>query len=224
MAIPVILSSCGAATGAVYVKDCIYAVNGIDCVVENTTAFNCISTARPYSFLSYCNGCILAIEGFCSNKVYILDCCFREIGSLCFTSKYGPLSAAYKTDTNRLVLTFAKAIAVTDSLGNLQLQIANITCNEAVFISAFPLSNGILIALRDGAFDHLQFRSYCGKTQSCILPNCVSIKSFLQFNDCTVYGLIGKGYPYRYLCPVVIDGLLNCVNENCFNINNFMCL
>ncbi len=219
MAIPVTISNCGAVTGAVFSNNSVYAVNGVDCTVKNVCDDCCFSTFRPYSFLSKNCGCTLAISGFCSNRVYILDCCFKEIGSICFSFDYGPLLAAYLTEGNKLILTYRKTVIIANTNGSYMDTIATSSCDDSDFIAAILTDGGLLTAFNDGNRDTIQIRYGDGTTQSCTLPRCVGIKSFVVNDDCSIYGLFSKGYPYRYLLPIVTDGMFNCVSEECFGTN-----
>ncbi|MBE6677231.1 MAG: hypothetical protein E7597_00340 [Ruminococcaceae bacterium] len=219
MAIPIIISNCGAASGATFSGNCIFAVNGFDCIIKNITEGCTYNSFRPYRFLSSDCNCLLATEGNCGNKIFILDNCFNEIGSICPPCAEGTLLTAYITCGRKLLLTYRKKIVIANGDGSIGETIATSNRENTDFIAAFPYHNGLLIAFNDGYRDTIQYRSCNGSISNCILPRCVNIQSFTQSDDGTVYGLFAKGYPYRYLIPVIIDGRLNCVTEECFGTN-----
>lgn len=216
MAIPIVISNCAAATSATFICNSLYAVNGIDCFIKNISENCTINTIRPYGFISSNCNCSLAIQGTCSNKVYILDRCLNEIGSICLPNIGGPLLSAYILCNRKMLLTYRKKIVIANSDGSTGEIIATADCAETDFISAFPALNGTLLAFNNGIQDTIQYRSCNGNIGTCALPPCINIKNFVVGEDCTVYGLISKGYPYRYLFPILVDGTLNCVNETCF--------
>lgn len=219
MAIPIVMQDCIAATGATIVNKTIYAVNGIDCNLRNITCNCSVCVRRPYGFISSNCNCILATEGTCSNKIYILDLCFNEIGSICIRNGEGPLLTAYATDCGRLILTYRNVVILADCNGNTASVIGCTQKEGSEFISAFPFNHGILLALNNDDETVLQTRENCNVVQSCILPKGISVRSFTQGCDGTVYGLFSKGYPYRYLIPIIVDGILSCPTGNCFGIS-----
>lgn len=219
MAIPITTSGCGAASGAAFLEDSIIAVNGFDCTISNVTNGCIYNTVRPYDFISTSKNCILATQGTCSNKLYIIDSCFNEIDGICLPNIGGPLLSAYLMCNGKILLTYRKAIVIANTDGSTGGIVANSNCESTDFISAIPNNKGLILAFNDGYRDTIQYRDCNGTISNCVLPSCVSIKSFAQSYDCTVYGLFAKGYPYRYLIPVLVDGVLNCVSESCFGTN-----
>ncbi len=219
MAIPVIISNCGAVSGAAFSDNCIFAVNGFDCIVKNVTEGCTYNVFRPYRFISSDRNCLLATDGGCGNKLYILDKCLNEIGNICLPCVYGPLLTAYITCDGKLLLTYRKKLVIANGDGGMGEAIAANNCDSTDFIAAFPYCNGLLIAFNDGYRDTIQYRGCNGRINNCILPQCINIRSFTQADDGTVYGLFAKGYPYRYLIPIIVDGVFNCVTDECFGTN-----
>lgn len=223
MTIPITQSMCKAATGAVISDNNILTVNSADCAVENSYNGTCIETARAYEFVSGYNDMYLATGTSCNNRVYILNSSFKEIASICFPACNGPILSAYAMPCNRILLTYRNKITVGNYNGNFTQTVDEICDSDSEFISAVPTDNGILFAYTNGSYETLQYNRCCGYTDSCILPSNIRIKNFVTDSD-TVYGLFSKGYPYRYLLPVVQGCSLLCPNENDFSISDCNCV
>lgn len=216
MAIPVIFPGCTAATGADFLCGSVLAVNSFDCVIYNATEKCKTCTSRPYSFISTSGNCILALGNDCSNKLFVLNSCFEEIGSICTDTGDGPLLTVYSAGCGRLILTYRRSIVAVDADGSSACIFATLNGAEKDFIAATPTCGGILLAYNDGSRDNIQYRRCDGAVSTCTLPQGISVKSFATGEDGTVFGLFAKGYPYRYLAPILVDGVLVCNFEGCF--------
>ncbi|MBR6594527.1 MAG: hypothetical protein IKK83_05040 [Clostridia bacterium] len=216
MSIPVKFSDCSAVTGATFNgHGDILTVNSFDSAVYNNTSKCDLCTCRPYSFISAHCSCILAISGGCSNRVYVLNECLEETGGICLRGGNGPLLTVYLTEDCGMVLTYRNAVYLADENGSISETLATASCEDGEFIAAAPTDTGMLYAVSENGAQYILHRSPCGN-DSCYIPVGIMFKSFVYGNDGTVYGLFAKGYPYRYLVPVLVNGALQCPSASCF--------
>lgn len=210
MSIPVVFPGCTAVTSADFHCGSIIAVNSFDCVIRNTTEKCNITANRPYGFIASNGGELLALGGNCGNKVYILNGDFEEVASICIRTQNGPLLSVYGAGCGKLLLTYRKRIVLAERDGSTTQTLAEMTDDEKDFLSALPTPVGMLLAYGDGNRDNLRLCGCGGAVGNCTLPEGVTFKGFAVGGDGTVFCLYANGYPYRYLAPVLTDGVLCC--------------
>lgn len=215
MKLPIIFPDSLSADSVAINNDRILAANGFRCIIYNVSSKCCITTARPYFFISscFCNGGLLALSERCGNRIYVLNCELEETAAITPNVFAGPLLSAFLyPDRTGILLTYRNTAVKIGTDGRV-LEVVGTANNEGTdFLSSFPLCNGYLLAYTENDQTIIKLLS-CNES-SFILPHCVRFKGFTSDCNGTVYALIGKGYPYTYLTPIYENCELIPFSEN----------
>ncbi len=213
MNIPIAAPGCIPADCAVVNGEGLLSSNAFTNEILGASGQESIMAARPYRFLSSlpCGG-FLALSGKCESRIYVLNQCFEETGSITpGTLDETPQSAFMYPDGSGILITGAKE-AVKISTEGRTLEVVGTASDGTRLLSCFPLSCGFLVATEEN--EQTVIRLTGGSEEGYVIPKGLRFKSFCDGNDGTVYALIGKGYPYTYLVPVYDGGSLKPVSTN----------
>ncbi len=207
---------CGTpALSAILTGDCLGAVDGRENAVYMFSSCGrfseAIPTARAYGTITRMgDGGYLALPRCTcrrfSNRVYVLNGAFEEIGSLDLQGEEedcGELTDVFYTEEREILATFRNSLKVFDLTGSLQ-EVMTDTTSRYLFNVA---TNGGLTAVhhRRRWGDMLTVASKAD-TQTAGICGRLVLRDLIPGGSGVFYGLFGYRYQYNYLLPVYANG------------------
>ncbi len=175
-----------------------------------------VPTLRPYEKIVYCSetDSYYATDGYCSGRIYTLNCRLEETDSFPLRSVGVVLDISLYSESSdpcgcscSLVVTSPCRTDLFTSKGN-YLSTLRQGGRNSRFISFVQRDNGFAEGFSSDRREYIIFRNGCTETTN-ELERCVRLKSLFSTDGGGVWGLFTKNYSNNYIMPVFENDTLN---------------